>query len=66
MAERERIAARLADPGHGDRLGVRYTLLWHDFNRLLFYCNWIPPTAWRLPADSLLENDCSLALLSQD
>ncbi len=64
VAARRRIAARLAHPSRGDRLGVRYTLLWHDFNRLRFYCQWIRPTAWHLTEDSLLDDDCSLALLS--
>lgn len=66
VAERRELAQRLSDPSEGDRLGVRNALLWHDFNRLRFYCLWIRPTAWRLTKDSLLDDDCSLAMLPGD
>jgi hypothetical protein len=60
---RRALGNRLAEPHPGDRVGSRNALLWHDFNRLRFYCLWIAPTAWNLTEDSLLEVDCSFAAM---
>lgn len=67
--EREEVRARAAlgarfdDLASGDTDGVRNTLLWHDFNRLRYYCRWIAPTAWVPPADGLLGGDCAFTVM---
>ncbi|HUH04031.1 MAG TPA: hypothetical protein VML75_18670, partial [Kofleriaceae bacterium] len=67
--EREEVRARAAlgarfdAPARGDTDGVRNTLLWHDFNRLRYYCRWIAPTAWVPPPDGLLGGDCAFTVM---
>ncbi len=65
VAWRAAVGAALAHPTAGDRDGVRNTLLWHDFNRLRFYCRDVEPTAWTAPADGLLGGDCKLSQLPE-
>jgi len=64
-AWRAAAGAALAHPVDGDRDGVRNTLLWHDFNRLRFYCRDVKPTAWTPPKDGLLGGDCKLSELPE-
>lgn len=60
---RAELGVRFRDPAGGDAVGVRNTLLWHDFNRLRYYCRWVAPTAWTPPEDGLLRGDCAFTVM---